>query len=382
MSSLTSPPSSRPGPFGGSAYSPESSRPLPARLAALRAAIPLDAAMPCHRALARLAEYHAWFHEDHAVMRDVVGLRMTALGLSDTAPVWEELRAAYAGGRRAPEATVIRRAEGTTVYWYARPTYYVVERVLAAVDGGYPATSVRDALGLHEYESQPVAELSRFASGEAWGEVILRDGALVGVARELLMAGPPEDEPADDGVVRGGMESGVLPAPAGAAPEPPQAAPAPSPGIAPTVVPAPPPPREVTAYPDVLAPEAVVAGVAFDVEIGLADQPVAGVSGGPFTLPAAPDQRTFDLEVRVSADGFDAPDGWTARYTTPVRDVTRGRATIALVARAPSGAAGVGSILVHYFVDGVLRGSAARGVTVLREPGVALPDVDPRGLPA
>jgi hypothetical protein len=390
----------------GHAYTPGGARPLPDRLQALAPAIPMDAAMTCAAALARLAEYHAWFDEDHPVMRDVVGLRMSALGIDDPAIVLDALRAAHADAQRPwtpgsppsarpPEHVVVRRTHETTVYWYERATWYVVERALARPLGD----TLLEALDLHEYTSDGVTEIAEYATGGASGPVIVRGGALVGVARPMAAAAPPEAEPEETfaDTVRGGsgLESRVMPPPP---PPPPPLAPSaalpPKVGSSPggsfmdwfggsvggAARPASDLPVSVTAYPDVLAPQAVVAGAEFDVELGLANEPVAGVAGAAMQLAVAPDQRTFDVEVRVSADGFDAPDGWTARFTTPVRDVTRGRARLTLVAREIAAPVGVGSLLVHFIVDGVLRGAAARAVVVLRDASVHVPESDPRGM--
>ncbi len=392
----------------GSPYTPDVARPIPDRLQALTPAIPMDAAMTCAAALARLAEHHAWFDAGHPVIHEVVRQRMDVLGLDDAQAVLDDLRAAHEAAHRhwepgdpprvrPPQHVVVRRTDGTTVFWYHRPTYYVVDRVLAHA----PDVALLDALDLHEFTSDGVTEIAEFATGGGYGPVIVRAGALVGVAQPLAMAAPPgEDDgepPVEDGGLRGGgLESHVLPPP----PPPP---PAPSVeleavlesmGTEPifrsrgrgTVVQRPPaavPPADqpvsVTAYPDVLAPQVVVAGAAFDLEVGLADAPVPGVAGAAMQLAVAPDQRTFDVEVRVSADGFDAPDGWTARFTTPVRDVTRGRAHLRLVAHDIPTAVGVGSLLVHFIVDGVMRGAAARAIVVLRDAGVPVPETDPRG---
>jgi hypothetical protein len=334
----------------------------------------MDAAMTCGAALERLAEHHAWFDESHPTMRALVAERAALLDF-DEAVVWEGLRAAHlAPPAERPHLVVIRRAHLTTVYWYVRSVDELRDRLpTAPLD-----MRLGDWLGLHEYESEPTTELSELREGRASGMVVLEQGALVGVLLPMAAAAPPPPAPPEE-TVRGGPESRTIPAPAAGAPA---GAPVPAPaGEPPPVAGAPAPaPTVVTAYPDLLAPQAVVAGVAFDLEVGLAAVPVAGVSGGALQLPAAPDQRAFDVEVRVTADGFDAPDGWTARFTTPVRDVTRGRTTIALVARAPDAPVGVGSLLVHFVVDGVLRGAAARAVVVLRDAAVPVPDVDPRGL--
>jgi hypothetical protein len=253
-----------------------------------------------------------------------------------------------------------------------------------------PGTPVRVALDLHEYQSKPTYDVGAPAVPPSRGDILLTRGHLLaGVASgPIPMAGPPtaaapKTAPAPASGNRLKLPAPPPPAPArrrGIAP----AAPAPAPrrgtrakppdaeppkGLprAPIVGGAegggsgsgrggagaeetlifhrPPigagagevargagPMAPFSAWPDLGAPLAVEAGRAFDLTIGFAVQPVAGVAGGPVVIEAAP--PVFDLDVQVLAVGFDAPKGLHHTLHVHRDDPTQGKITVPLVARA------------------------------------------------
>ena len=173
-----------------------------------------------------------------------------------------------------------------------------------------------------------------------------------------------------------------VPPPASApTPVPPPAAPPPAPvPPPPTAAPVPPPPSDFTvpppgtpvadpprsAYARIDAPEAVVADDEFELVVGLAPEPVAGVVGGPLVRPES-SVGPYTLVVQVVADGFtlrNNPGGW--RRELPVT-AEAPYPTVTYHLRADRQAAEVWSrpIQALFSVDGQTMGMAMRSIAIV-----------------
>ena len=124
------------------------------------------------------------------------------------------------------------------------------------------------------------------------------------------------------------------------------------------------PPR--SAYARIDAPEAVVAEDEFELVVGLAPEPVAGVVGGPLVRPES-SVGPYTLVVQVVADGFtlrNNPGGW--RRELPVT-AEAPYPTVTYHLRADRQAAEVWSrsIQALFSVDGQTMGMAVRSVAIV-----------------
>jgi hypothetical protein len=159
-----------------------------------------------------------------------------------------------------------------------------------------------------------------------------------------------------------------VPPPSAPVPPPTTAAPAPPPaidfGVPPPEVPVADPPR--SAYARIDAPEAVVAEEEFELVVGLAPEPVAGVVGGPLVRPES-SVGPYTLVVQVVADGFTLRNnlgGW--RRELPVT-AEAPYPTVTYLLRADRQAAEVWSRSVQalFSVDGQTMGMAVRSVAIV-----------------
>jgi hypothetical protein len=90
-----------------------------------------------------------------------------------------------------------------------------------------------------------------------------------------------------------------------------------------------------------------------------------------FPVPAG--AATIPVEVQLVAEGFDAPEGWRRTLAVEVDRPTAARVAIRLVPQPQDGPVRLTSLLVHYSLNGVSSGSAARYLIVERTPGDAPP---------
>jgi hypothetical protein len=350
--------------------------------------VTLDAAMPVYHALRRLAmhgywsdpgsrEAREWLEEYAARIRAAAQLRATAGGAPrDRArPEGVPLPPVDPAGLTAEEAArrlarpphtgrvAVRRQDGVTLYWYA----FRVEDVLWMLEHAQRDAILRDALNLHETGAAPVEQASTLGPEgvDRFIGVVLHGAEPLGIGEIELLAPPP-----DPGVTRSGTGGGP------GAPPPSASAPGEGFGIAPPS----PAPVEVHAYPLLEAPTQVVVGERFDLAIGLADAPVPGLlSSGRMAFPVPSGATVLRVEVQLVAEGFEAPEGWSRTLPVRVARPAETRVTIPLIPLPQDDPVRLTSLLVHYSLDGVSRGSAARYLVVERTPGEA-PPPDDRGL--
>jgi CHAT domain len=125
-------------------------------------------------------------------------------------------------------------------------------------------------------------------------------------------------------------------------------------------------PAPTSAYARLACPPAVVVEEEFDLEIGLADRPMAGVLAQPMTLP---DRAAFTLTVQVIVDGFTLRDG---EAPTVELQVTPDQPYPAIVLHLSADSSptldSVRQLLAVFSVDGTIVGSATRVVMVVAKP--------------
>jgi len=254
------------------------------------------------------------------------------------------------GGR-----VVIRRQEGVTIFWYARD----VERVLQELNA-QPDESVMVALQLHEYEADPAEQAAAMdeSSASRFVGVILNGQNPIAVGEPGLarsMSVPRSGVSRSAGTTSSDeFLLGITPAPTD-------------------------PHIEVHAYPMLDAPRVVAVGKPFDLVIGLADSPVPGVQAtGQLVLKAPAGTTTIPVNVHVVADNFEVSGAWHVTLPVLVAKPTKARVVVRLTPLPQDEPVRLTSLIVHFLMDGVARGSAARHIIVERQPGAA-PKADDRG---
>jgi len=152
---------------------------------------------------------------------------------------------------------------------------------------------------------------------------------------------------------------------AGAAPGEPNVTYAKPPDPAPPVSDAPPAATPTyRAYGVLACDERVLVGQPFEVEVGLGDVRSAGVSGPALDLPD-PDERGYDLDVQLFADGFDLASGEAWRHRLHVSaDDRYPTITVHLTARELPDRIADRKISATFAIDGETHGLAERYVRV------------------
>lgn len=140
------------------------------------------------------------------------------------------------------------------------------------------------------------------------------------------------------------------------------------------------PPR--TAYARLESPDVVVIGRSFPLVVGLAPEPVAGVSGPALERPAT-SVGPYTLVVQVVADGFRTVGPQTWRQELPVTaEAPWPSVVLDLVAEPASGEVSARAIQAIFSVDGQTIGFAVRPVAVVAsEALLGAPAVEPSGEP-
>lgn len=360
----------------------------------IRAAVTLDAAMTVHEALLRLAKHGYWLDPNASEASQwldeyVAGIQSLA---KNSKPNVERSRTSAASFERIDPVTmtrdvaarvlarpldqgrvVIRRQDGVTIFWYARPMSYA----LPELDRANRSASVVDALGLHEYTSSPSEQVVAMTQFEAqrFDGVVLNGLQVFGVGEKTPIA---EIVGIDIGTAgsgergdRGGapVDRSGAPMAGSSVPTPAQPAPGTDSSLR----------TELRSYPYLDAPTRVAVGQRFAVEIGLSDSAVAGVSSaGPMGIPVSAGAKTVEVDVQVVADGFAAVTGWKRTLLVDVSVPARARVAIELIAQPQQESVRVTALVVHYSVAGATCGIAFRHMTVGRTLG-DVPPPDNRG---
>ena len=372
----------------------------------------LNAAMTGSEALRRLAKHGYWSDPEIPAVRDwleAYATRMRRLAAERSEREGPHEQSAEEAGRPDPATmtvedaarllqrpvdenawVAVRRQDGVTLFWYSRP----VQVVLQMLEQFPHDWSMVDILGLHEHESEPTVQDTQLGldGGEAVEGIVLRDGTPVAIGDGAPF---PSLERRDEAVRGGGPErysdedrsAPRAPAPSSweeAEPEE-QAEPEwqAEPEYEETGSGAEDEERvgtvEVRAHPYLDAPRTVVAEEEFTVAVGLTEQAMPEVrSTGPIEF-RAPLGGTVLVEVHLVAEGFEARDGWRLILAVEADDPTAARVEFHLTPRTQDELVRLSSLLVHFSVDGVVRGSAARHIVVEQFAGAA-PSPDERGL--
>ena len=134
----------------------------------------------------------------------------------------------------------------------------------------------------------------------------------------------------------------------------------------------------VSAYPRLGCPSTVGPGQRFDLEIGLGASEQPGTAGALMRFGDVPDR--FDLDVQVTAQGFDFPDGIRHSLTVDRGHVEAARVLVPMVAcPLPTGAyAERRSVQVEYAYGGMPVGRGWRDVLVAQDTGLRIPPAELR----
>jgi len=117
-------------------------------------------------------------------------------------------------------------------------------------------------------------------------------------------------------------------------------------------------------YPRLEFPDTVKPKARFEISIGLSLKAQPKTSGGPFDVPTQDEE--FDLDVRVIAHDFIAPEG-TRRYLHVIReDIEAAKVTVKLIAPKARTLLEV-DLEVEYAYEGNLLGKAWRTIRVVPE---------------
>ncbi|MEA2941956.1 MAG: hypothetical protein QOD09_2485 [Bradyrhizobium sp.] len=334
----------------------------------MKEAVLLDAGMSSREALYRLAQHGYWKHPDVPSARlwldeYVIRINKLAAQADRTSPGDREageVDGAAAAVRSAPlnfedairlnaraaagQWAAIRRQDSMTIFWYARPVQELLD-LLSEVGGD---VNLRDALNLHEYEATPSIQAAELPRSSGKLAIVLHGNDLIGVREDIPNDGKLSTRGFRDVVRSASPFEADL---GGAVLE--ESARGSDIDVS------------VRAFPLLQAPQKVATGEAFDLEIGLSETPVAGVtSPGEVVLRAAPGAATIPVEIQVIADGFEAPNGWKRTLDVIVAEPTRVRVKVALVALQQNEPLRLTKLLVHFAVAGVRCGSASRNIVV------------------
>ena len=311
--------------------------------------------MSASDALVRLARYGLWVDAAHPAAQPWIEEHAKAARIP-----FDEMAARLAHDPKAFQIA-IRRQWHSNILWYVRSADEVLHRCTSS-----PANqSVLDALQLHEPDSRPPLEISPEGRVPDLHGVVLDGAGPVAVNVPMPKALPPSSvpqagppAPAVDGIDRrttlsGGMRGGP-PQPLAPFPPPISASP------------------PVTAWPRIEAPTYTPAGKEFDVKVGFAALPVAGVSGGQVVIHAPAGATSIEVDVELIADGVAAIEGWTRKLLVQISNPTAAEVSFLLKGSEPSGPEPVHltTLEVRYLYQGSVCGIAARPLIVGRS-GVA-----------
>lgn len=321
-------------------------------------AVTIDGAMTPGQALRRLAQHGYWIDPaqgearawlDEYVARIRGAAKRTKKQPDDLAEYGFAAAAQRLGRDAGSGRVAIRRQVGPTIFWYARPVGYVLDHLTNArpEDG-----TVSLALQLHEYTSDPASQVTELdgATLDEFNGVVLNGQHPVAVSDTVQSMSTD----------RTGRSSGVIDSSGqrrrrGAKRQ------------------------AIRAHPLLEAPKTVLVGRPFELAVGLTDTPAPGVkTKGAITLPVKAGERSITLDIQLIADGFDLAGNWARALKVSVANPTDARVTFDLTPLPQDEAVRTTSLIVHYVLDGVVRGSASRHVVVEQEAGVA-GKPDPRG---
>ena len=114
--------------------------------------------------------------------------------------------------------------------------------------------------------------------------------------------------------------------------------------------------------------ETVLVGRPFDLKLGLAPNSPPGVAGPPLEIPQ-PDEKPYELEIQLFADGFDfAPGESWKQFLTVSPDDLFPTTVVHLIARPIPERRATRSITATFSIDGQTLGAATRQLIVTADP--------------
>ena len=326
----------------------------------------LDASMTVAEALRRLARNGLWL--DPTESEAAAWIRESA-ALVD-APL-DEVAQRLARPVKGVQAA-IRRQWYASVLWYVRPVDFLLRQCQAAPSGA----PLLVTLGLHEGDSElPIVTPAPGAVPAGEGLVLLGDAPVAVSYHPRMAAVPPSPmrepptgfptasvpaSPAGNGGSSGWGDID-LGSTRGAQGEEKAAAR---------------PERVVQTWPRLDAPEYVPARKPFKLVVGFGREQQPGVAGAQVNLPAPPGADQVQLTVELTADGVDAPDGWSRPMPTPLADPTSASVTFPLIGKDPRGPepAQLTRLEIRYLLqNGETCGTASKPL-VVGPAGVEAPD--------
>lgn len=250
----------------------------------------------------------------------------------------------------------LRRPLGSTSLWYL----FRVDDLLEKIAGQPPDEPLEAAMGLREQDGAPTLQAE---SAPRSFRGILLDGD--------QLAGALIDDREHPGWV--GARPPALPGGA-----PPRMAPPPPEETAPVNTDG--EPELFEAYPGLDAPDRVEVGLPFDLEIWLSPVPVERVEGTRVQVSLPPDVDTFQLDVQVTADGFEAPHGWRHPLLVNRHRPETYRLAVKLLPLAQEEPGRITALNVWFSYQGHLCGHGRREIRVI-DPARAVTTDEERPAP-
>lgn len=134
----------------------------------------------------------------------------------------------------------------------------------------------------------------------------------------------------------------------------------------------------LSVYPFLDAPLQVEVETPFELSVGLAADEQTHLDGSKMVIELAAGVTHVRLDIRVVAEGFDAPNGWTAALDVDAAKPTDARVPITLIARHQKAGTRATDLIVQFIRDHVTIGTARKSI-VVRRKGAAEATADKRG---
>jgi hypothetical protein len=305
--------------------------------------IALDAAMTVSAVRARLARYGLWTdpHELEAGAWIAETAKRFGLSFDETAKRLSRDPTKF--------GAAIRRQWYASVLWYARTARDVLDECANRA----PDEPLLNALSLHEHESGHPLPVPA-----AW-EVARSAGLVLDGSTPLAMSVP---DVSIGGTLGLPISAGGTALATPATPDTPATPATPS------------PPTEIRAWPRLEAPDYSPALSEFEIIVGLSAEQQPHVLARRMIIPVPAGATTVDVTVELTADGLDAPEGWTRILKINPKDPTAAYVTFKLVGRDPTGPEPVHLTMleVRYLREGSICGTASRPLAIGRATAAAL----------
>lgn len=317
--------------------------------------------MSAQEALVRLAQNRCWLHPSApgaAEVNESYRLRVIAArregDLADS-----DAPAGLADRREARPLDVprivIRRQEGTRIFWYSRDVRATLERL----GTGALAMTLDQALELRASEASQTMQAEDLFNSSTLRQHDAFEGILLRGSEPIAVVERPsgsrgvrikfdEDPPADSDLSRAATVKDATVASRDA--------------IKVAAVP------ELHAFPHVHAPTHATVGELITVLISVSKSPdPQSPEANPMRLRGRPGHESIEVDVRVVADGFDAIGGWHRTLVVDALAPERTIARVKLIALEQAEPTRLTSITVYFASRGVTCGATTRRIAVAAE---------------